>query len=144
MIKECFEMVEIVWLIQTLSFSNISCKPLVGVAGDAGMKKLEFAATGFGEANAAGCFGPLMANFGSFSSVIFCLRRLKNTSAPLNVGVVWSTDFSNFSKKFGRRQKDNDIFCCEITKNGLHALFKDRFFEKINFSQYSYDWLLLI
>ena len=94
----------------TLSFSNISCKPLVGVAGDAGMKKLEFAATGFEEANAAGCFGPLIANFGSFSSVIFCLRRLKNTSAPLNVGVVWSTDFSNFSKKFGRRQKDNNIF----------------------------------
>ena len=109
-------MIQIVLLIPTLSFFNISCKPLVGVAGDAGMKKLEFAATGFGEANAAGCFGPLIANFGSFSSVIFCLRRLKNTSAPLNVGVVWSTDFSNFSDKFGRRQNYKIIFSREITK----------------------------
>ena len=83
--------------------SNVTpSKPFVSVAGDAGMKKFDFAATGFGDASPTGCFGSLIVNFGSFSSVIFCFLRLKNTSAPLNVGEVWSTDFSNFSEKFGR------------------------------------------
>ena len=82
---------------------------MAGVAGDAGMKKLELAATGFGEANATGCLGSLIANEGSFSKVIFCFRRLKNTSAPLNVGVVWSTDFSNFSEKFRGCQIDKNF-----------------------------------
>ena len=80
------------------------------------MKKLDLAATGFGDASPTGCFGSLIVNFGSFSSVIFCFLRLKNTSAPLNVGEVWSTDFSNFSDKFGRRQNYKIIFSREITK----------------------------
>ena len=97
--------------------SNVTpSKPFVSVAGDAGMKKFDFAATGFGDASPTGCFGSLIANLGSFSSVIFCFLRLKNTSAPLNVGEVWSTDFSNFSDKFERRQNYKIIFSREITK----------------------------
>ena len=97
--------------------SNVTpSKPFVSVAGDAGMKKFDFAATGFGDASPTGCFGSLIVNLGSFSSVIFCFLRLKNTSAPLNVGEVWSTDFSNFSDKFGRRQIYKVIFSREITK----------------------------
>ena len=62
---------------------SISIKPLVWVAG---MKKLEFEAAGLGDASPNGCLGSDIASLGSFSMVMRCFLRLKNTSAPLNVG----------------------------------------------------------
>ena len=114
-----------------IRFNVTPCKPFVSVVGDAGMKKLDLATDGFGDASPTGCFGSLIASFGSFSSVIFCFLRLKNTSAPLNVGEVWSTDFSNFSEKFGRWQSYKIIFSREIKKKfSFNCLLKDKCKEK--------------
>ena len=108
--------------------ADLILKPVAVVAGAAGMKKCEFAVNGVWAATAKGCFGWEMANLGSLSSVILCLLRLRNISAPLNVGCVCSLNFAreaNFSDCC--REDNENIFDVKLQKKGRYIVVLEIF-----------------